>query len=144
MFRRYTEETWPIGPIARGCRAQVRQLRRRTAGVSLPVPVARLSEYLRGWGSTFKRAQCSGVLDRMDKWVACRVRAYQAKCWRNTLWRRYPDQYLYGALGPTCLYALRRAFLRELAARRQAGNRPVERSAGDPHARFVRGTEVQC
>jgi RNA-directed DNA polymerase len=112
--------------------------------VSLPVLVARLNEYLRGWGEYFKRAQCSGVLDRMDKWVARRVRAYRAKHWRNTLWRRYPDQYLYGTLGLTCLYALRRDFLREFAARRQTGNRPVERSAGNPHATFVRGTEAPC
>jgi RNA-directed DNA polymerase len=126
------------------CREQVRQLTRRTAGVSLPVLVARLNEYLRGWGEYFKRAQCSGVLDRLDKWVARRVRASQAKRWRNTLWRRYPDQYLHGTLGLTCLYALRRDFLRELAARRRAGNRPVERSAGDPHATFVRGTEAPC
>ena len=52
--------------VVERCRAQVRQLTRRTAGVSLPVLVARLNEYLRGWGEYFKRAQCSGVLDRMD------------------------------------------------------------------------------
>jgi hypothetical protein len=51
---------------------------------------------------------------------------------------------LHGALGLTCLYALRRDFLREFAAQRHAGNRPVERSAGDPHATFVRGTEAPC
>jgi hypothetical protein len=55
-----------------------------------------------------------------------------------------PDQYLYGALGLTCLYALRRDFLREFAARRQVGNRPVERSAGNLHATFVQGTEAPC
>jgi len=60
--------------VVERCRAQVR-LTRRTAGVSLPVLGARLNEYLRGWGEYFKRAQCSGVLDRMDKWVARRVRA---------------------------------------------------------------------
>ena len=37
---------------------------------------------------------------------------------------------------------LRRNFIRELAARRRAGNHPVERSAGTPHATFVRGTEA--
>ena len=58
--------------------------------------------------------------------------------------RTYPDRYLHGALGLTCLYALRRDFLREFAAQRHAGNRPVERSAGDPHATFVRGTEAPC
>jgi RNA-directed DNA polymerase len=131
-------------PVVARCREQVRQRTRRTAGLSLPGLVARLNEYLRGWGEYFKRAQCSGVLGRLDKWVARRVRAYLAKHWRNALWRRYPDQYLYGTLGLTCLYTLRRDFLRAFAARRQAGNRPVERSAGDPHATFVRGTEAPC
>jgi group II intron reverse transcriptase/maturase len=98
-------------------RDQVRQLTRRTAGVSLPALVARLNRFLRGWGEYFKRAQCSGVLDRLDLWVARRVRAYVAKRWRNTLWRRYPDQYLYGTLGLTRLYALRRDYLRDFTAR---------------------------
>jgi hypothetical protein len=39
-------------------------------------------------------------------------------------------------------FARRRNFLRELPARRGAGNRPAERSAGNPHATFVRGTEA--
>lgn len=98
-------------------RDQVRQLTRRPAGVSLPALVARLTRYLRGWGEYFKRAQCSGVLDRLDLWVARRVRAYVAKRWRNALWRRYPDQYLYGTLGLTRLYTLRRDYLRDFTAR---------------------------
>ena len=53
-------------------RDQVRQLTRRTAGISLPALVARLSRYLRGWGEHFKRAQCSGVLGRLDLCVARR------------------------------------------------------------------------
>ena len=55
---------------------------------------------------------------------------------------RYPDQGFGFHLGLTRLYHLRRNFIRELAARRGAGNRPVERSAGNPHATFVRGTEA--
>lgn len=107
-------------------RDQVRQLTRRTAGLSLPALVVRLSRYLRGWGEYFKRAQCSGVLDRLDLWVARRVRAYVAKRWRNTLWRRYPDQYLYEHLGLTRLYALRRDYLRDFTARH--GRQPLCRA----------------
>jgi RNA-directed DNA polymerase len=107
-------------------RDQVRQLTCRTAGVSLPALVARLNRYLRGWGEYFKRAQCSGVLDRLDLWVARRVRAYVAKRWRNTLWRRYPDPYLYGTLGLTRLYALRRDYLRDFTARH--GRQPLCRA----------------
>lgn len=97
---------------------EVRRLTRRTAGVSLPMMIARLNDYLRGWGEYFKRAQASGVLDRLDQWIARRVRAYRAKRWRNSYWRRYPDQYLYGKLGLVRLYTLRRDFYREFTARR--------------------------
>jgi RNA-directed DNA polymerase len=100
-------------------REKVRELTRRTAGVSFPVMVDRLNEYLRGWGEYFKRAQASGVLDRLDQWVARRARASKAKRWRNTCWRRYPDQYLYGQLGLVRLYALRRDFFRDFTARRR-------------------------
>jgi RNA-directed DNA polymerase len=100
-------------------RDRVRELTRRTEGVSFPVMVGRLNEYLRGWGEYFKRVQASGVLDRLDQWVARRVRAYRAKRWRNMYWRRYPDQYLYDQLGLVRLYALRRDFYREFMARRR-------------------------
>jgi RNA-directed DNA polymerase len=100
-------------------RNEVRRLTQRTAGVSLPIMIVRLNDYLRGWGEYFKRAQASGVLDRLDQWIARRVRAYRAKRWRNSYWRRYPDQYLYGKLGLVRLYALRRDFQRQFTARRR-------------------------
>jgi group II intron reverse transcriptase/maturase len=123
-------------------REEVRRLTRRTAGKSLRAMVSRLNRYVRGWGEYFKRAEASGVFDRHDRWITRRLRAYVAKRWRNGLWRRYPDQYFWFHLGLTRLYHLRRSFIRELEARRRAGNRPVERSAGNPHATFVRGTEA--
>jgi RNA-directed DNA polymerase len=132
-----------ISPKARErFREEVRRLTRRTAGKSLRALVFRLDRYLRGWGEYFKRAQVAGVFDRYDRWILRRLRAFVAKRWRNGLWRRYPDRYFWLHLGLTRLYQLRRDFLRELEARRRAGNRPVERSAGDPHATFVRGTEA--
>lgn len=100
-------------------RDEVRRITRRTAGVSFVVMLNRLNKYLRGWGEYFKRAQASGVLDRLDQWIARRVRAYRAKRWRNTYWRRYPDQYLYGKLGLVRLYALRRDFYRAFTARQR-------------------------
>ena len=123
-------------------REEVRRLTRRTARQSLRGVVFRLDRYLRGYGEYFKRAQVSGVFDRYDRWILRRLRAFVAKRWRNGLWRRYPDRYFWVHLGLTRLYQLRRDFLRELEVRRRAGNRPVERSAGDPHATFVRGTEA--
>jgi RNA-directed DNA polymerase len=100
-------------------RDEVRRLTRRNAGVSFPMMMDKLNDYLRGWGEYFKRAQASGVFDRLDQWIARRVRAYRAKRWRNTYWRRYPDQYLYGQLGLVRLYAMRRNYHREFTARRR-------------------------
>jgi len=116
--------------------------RGRTAGKSLRAVVSRLNRYVRGWGEYFKRAEVAGLFDRYDRWITRRLRAFVAKRWRNGLWRRYPDQWFWFHLGLTRLYHLRRTFIRELAARCGAGNRPVERSAGNPHATFARGTEA--
>jgi RNA-directed DNA polymerase len=127
---------------AEGASQRVRRLTRRTAGKSLRAVVSRLNRYVRGWGEYFKRAEVAGVFDRYDRWITRRLRAFVAKRWRNGLWRRYPDQWFWVHLGLTRLYHLRRNFIRDLAARRGAGNRPVERSAGNPHATFVRGTEA--
>lgn len=104
--------------------------------------VSRLDRYVRGWENTSSGAEVSGVFDRYDRWITRRLRAYLAKRWRNGLWRRYPDQWFWFHLGLTRLYHLRRNFIRELQARRGAGNRPVERSAGNPLATFVRGREA--
>ncbi len=130
--------------VVKRFRAEVRRLTRRTAGRNLRALVHRLNRYVRGWGEYFKRAQAAGIFDRLDRWITRRLRAFLARRWRNALWRRYPDEYFWTHLRLTRLYHLRRDFLRELAARRPAGNRPVERSAGDPHATFVRGTEAPC
>lgn len=125
-------------------REEVRRLTRRMAGVNLRTMVARLDRYVRGWGEYFKRAQVAGVFDRLDRWITRRLRAFLAKRWRNGLWRRYPDQFFWFHLDLTRLYHLRRAFRQDLAVRRAAGTRSVERSAGNPHATFVRGTEASC
>jgi hypothetical protein len=108
---------------------------------TVPSPTAILRAGELADRATYKRAQVAGVFDRHDRWILRRLRAFVAKRWRNGLWRRYPALF-WVHLGLTRLYSLRRDFLRELEVRRRAGNRPVERSAGDPHATFVRGTEA--
>jgi hypothetical protein len=129
---------WHI-ELARIARLLSTDLDRALCGIDEDI---RLDRYLRGWGEYFKRAQAAGVFDRHDRWILRRLRAFVAKRWRNGLWRRYPDRYFWVHLHLTRLYRLRQDFLRELQARRGAGNRPVERSAGNPHATFVRGTEA--
>jgi hypothetical protein len=96
---------------------------------------------VRGWGAYWKRAPAAGIFARLESWITRRLRAYLAKRWRTQLWRRYPDPFCWEHLRLTRLDALRRDFLRPLGVRPRAGNRLVERSAGKPHATFVRGTE---
>jgi hypothetical protein len=120
-------------------REEVRRLTRWTAGMNLRTLVARVVRYLRGWGKYFTRAQVAGVFDRLDRWITRRLRAFLVKRWRNGLWRRYPNQFFWFRLHLTRLYHLRRAFRHDFEVRRIAGNRPVERGGGNPHATFVRG-----
>ena len=104
--------------------------------------VSRLDGYVRGWGEYFKRAEVTGC----STGTIAGSRGGCEPSWRSGdatgFWLQYPDQWFWLHLGLTRLYHLRRNFIRALAARRGADNRPVERSAGNPHATFVRGTEA--
>ncbi len=67
-------------------RERVRELTRRTCGVSMPEVVRRLARYLRGWGGYFGFCQTPTVLKSLDGWVRRRLRALlwtQWKTWRN-------------------------------------------------------------
>jgi Reverse transcriptase (RNA-dependent DNA polymerase) len=123
-------------------REEVRRLTRRTAGLSLRAVVSRLDRYLRGCGGVFQaRTGGRGVRPVRSLDSATPPRVCGKAVAQRTL-ATLPDRYFWAHLNLTRLYRLRQDFLRELAARRGAGNRPVERSAGDPHATFVRGTEA--
>jgi RNA-directed DNA polymerase len=73
-----------IAPKARQrFKARVRELTRRTRGVSLPVMVNQLTDYLRGWRGYFSFCQTPSVLRDLESWVRRRLRCVQWKQWKR-------------------------------------------------------------
>lgn len=62
---------------------RVRELTRRTRGVSLNAMVAKLSRYLQGWRGYFSFCETPSVLRGLDSWVQRRLRAVVWKQWRT-------------------------------------------------------------
>jgi RNA-directed DNA polymerase len=73
-----------IAPKARQrFKDRVRELTRRTRGVSLPVMVNQLAVYLRGWRGYFGFCQTPSVLNELDSWTRRRLRCVQWKQWKR-------------------------------------------------------------
>jgi RNA-directed DNA polymerase len=58
---------------------KVRELTRRSRGVSLGQMVSELNSFLTGWVTYYRHAQCRGHLQRLDEWIRHRVRCVQLK-----------------------------------------------------------------
>jgi RNA-directed DNA polymerase len=73
-----------IAPLAlQRFKARVRELTRRTRGVSLQQMVQELSLYLRGWHGYFGFCQTPSVLAHLDKWLRRRLRSVLWKQWKR-------------------------------------------------------------
>jgi RNA-directed DNA polymerase len=64
-------------------KARVRELTRRTKGVSLEQRVRELSRYLCGWRGYFSYCETPSVLRDLDSWIRRRLRAAAWKQWRH-------------------------------------------------------------
>lgn len=62
---------------------RVRELTRRTRGVSLEEMVAQLGTYLRGWQGYFGFCQTPSVLEHLDEWLRRRLRSALWKQWKR-------------------------------------------------------------
>jgi RNA-directed DNA polymerase len=70
------------------CQRRVRELTRRTRGISLPQMTKELASYLRGWKGYFGYCQTPSVLHGLDQWIRRRLRSViwkQRK--RRSSWR---------------------------------------------------------
>ena len=70
------------------CKRRVRELTRRTRGISLQQMAKELASYLRGWKSYFGYCQTPSVLHGLDQWIRRRLRSViwkQQK--RRSSWR---------------------------------------------------------
>jgi len=62
---------------------RVRELTRRSGGVSLPAVVEKLRTYVLGWKAYFRLAQTPKVWRELDQWIRHRMRAIQLKHWKR-------------------------------------------------------------
>lgn len=64
-------------------KTRVRELTRRTLGVSLAQLIERLARYLIGWRGYFGFCQTPGVLSNLDAWIRRRLRMYLWRQWQS-------------------------------------------------------------
>ena len=64
-------------------KARIRDLTRRTLGVSLPQLIAPLARYLIGWRGYFGFCQTPIVVRNLDAWIRRRLRMYIWRQWKN-------------------------------------------------------------
>jgi len=83
-FTRPPEPRRRLAPstVAR-CKARVRELTRRTRGVSLETMVQQLGAYLRGWHGYFGFCQTPSALTHLDEWIRRRLRSAAWKQWKR-------------------------------------------------------------
>jgi len=64
-------------------RQKVRELTRRTRGISVETMVRQLATYLRGWRGYFGFCQTPSVLRNLDSWIHRRLRCFRWKQWKR-------------------------------------------------------------
>jgi RNA-directed DNA polymerase len=62
---------------------RVRELTRRTRGVSIERMVMQLSRYLKGWLGYFAICETPSVLERLESWIRRRLRSVVWKQWKR-------------------------------------------------------------
>jgi hypothetical protein len=70
------------------CKQKIRELTRRTRGISLEQMLKELTAYLRGWKSYFGYCQTPSLLKTLDQWIRHRLRSM---IWKQ--WKRGPARY---------------------------------------------------
>src|SRR6266536_1861957 len=65
------------------CKQRVRELTRRTGGISVEQMTKELATYLRGWKSYFGFSQTPSVLQRLEEWMRRRLRSVIWKQWKR-------------------------------------------------------------
>ena len=65
-------------------KARIRQITRRNRGVSIARVIGELNEYLTGWVTYFRHAQCRKRLRQLDQWLRRKLRCYRLKQRKRT------------------------------------------------------------
>ena len=70
---------------------RVREITRRSRGISLTQVIREVQEYLRGWIGYFRLVETPRVLEDLDGWIRRRLRCFVAKQWINNCHTRYKN-----------------------------------------------------
>ncbi len=70
------------------CKQKIRELTRRTRGISVQQMVRELASYLRGWKSYFGFCETPSVLQGLDEWIRRRLRSMIWTQWKRRRARR--------------------------------------------------------
>jgi RNA-directed DNA polymerase len=65
------------------CKQKIRELTRRTRGISLEQMTKELAAYLRGWKNYFGYCQTPSLLKTLDQWIRHRLRSMIWKQWKR-------------------------------------------------------------
>ena len=65
------------------CKQKIRELTRRTRGISLEQMTKELTAYLRGWKGYFGYCQTPSLLRSLDEWIRRRLRSMIWKQWKH-------------------------------------------------------------
>lgn len=83
-FSNHQEPKRRIAPKALlRCKQKIRELTRRTRGISIERMAKELTAYLRGWKSYFGFCQTPSVLEALDHWIRRRLRSVIWKQWKH-------------------------------------------------------------
>jgi RNA-directed DNA polymerase len=83
-FSNHKEPKRRIAPkVLLRCKQKIRELTRRTRGISLEQMLKELTAYLRGWKSYFGFCQTPALLNALDKWIRHRLRSMLWKQWKR-------------------------------------------------------------
>jgi group II intron reverse transcriptase/maturase len=70
---------------------KVREITRRSRGISLAQVIEELQGYLRGWIGYFRLVETPSVLQELDSWIRRRLRCFVVKQWINNCHTRYKN-----------------------------------------------------
>ena len=66
------------------CKRRIRELTRRTRGISLEQMMKELAIYVQGWKGYFSYCQTPSVLERLEEWMRRRLRSVIWKQWKGS------------------------------------------------------------
>jgi RNA-directed DNA polymerase len=75
----------------RGVKHRVKDISRRSRGVSMDQMIQQLNTYLKGWMQYYRIVETSTVFPNLDSWIRRRLRCFMAKQWIKNCHTRYKN-----------------------------------------------------